>query len=405
MNYFKNIEAAQQFNVSTATVNRWIQGAIGGRNNLHLEEKDNRYLIIRDEHNKAEMLKLSSEGKKYRNQSSFEYIQPKNEFYKIFNEQDIFEIVRDLEAESRIDLKFTYKGVGGEYWDRFYKEFGLSKNYDTPSKEKELINETLEAIIKKLPQRKGLKVNVIDLGAGNGYPIKPILEKLERDNLLNQYIAIDISDKLLEICKDNIQFWFKGIEVFTHQMDIAEESLEKLIYNYKVEDYENTVNLVCYLGGTIGNQRKYYPILTNIRACLRSEDLFVLANAVITEKNKAVASHVTSKIYHQTHSWIVDYLGFEVRPELIESRYDDKTKKKVKYLRLEKDYYLTINDCGVKRELEFSRGSEIGIWEYKPTQFEDIFSDFKQSGLDVLNYNTYRDLSYILVTSRNRFYN
>ncbi|MEH2080052.1 MAG: hypothetical protein V7K89_08565 [Nostoc sp.] len=66
----------------------------------------------------------------------------------------------------------------------------------------------------------GEKVNIIDVGVGNYYPVKKFIGKFNKLGKVNKYIALDISEQLLHVSKSNFIKWFPLVEFINLIIDI-----------------------------------------------------------------------------------------------------------------------------------------------------------------------------------------
>jgi len=49
--------------------------------------------------------------------------QPSAEFYSIFSNAEILDIIQTLAIRREISLKYSYKGQGAKIWDKFYLNY------------------------------------------------------------------------------------------------------------------------------------------------------------------------------------------------------------------------------------------------------------------------------------------
>jgi uncharacterized SAM-dependent methyltransferase len=56
-------------------------------------------------------------------------------------------------------------------------------------------------------------INIVDIGTGNGFTTKPIIDNLIQNNKKVNYLGVDISSKMLEIVSFNLNNWYPLIKV------------------------------------------------------------------------------------------------------------------------------------------------------------------------------------------------
>lgn len=113
--------------------------------------------------------------------------QPRAEFYSIFSELEILDIIQTLTTRREISLKYSYKGQGANIWDKFYLNYLRPRWYRPVNREIALLNDNFEIITRKISAVN--TVNLIDVGAGNSYPVKDFICRLNRLDKITRYIA------------------------------------------------------------------------------------------------------------------------------------------------------------------------------------------------------------------------
>ena len=394
MGVISNTDIADKYTVSKPAVTFWVRDAQLKKNNLILEEVNNKFKVVDNEHNHNELLRLSAEGRKFRRNSMHAEIEPKPEFYEIFSDSEIVEIVRDLEVFREINYKFTYKNGGAKAWDDFYKKSVQDGSYKPPIRIKNLLYNSFGTITQRIP--KNTKVNIIEIGPGNSLPVKEFLESLDQLKLLNKYVAVDISPEMIDLSQKNINSWLPQIQFSGYVCDIENGRLNDIFEKEKLQN-PDTVNIVLMLGGTIGNHRNRLEVLRNIGEGLRKNDLFILSNATDLADNKAAFSYLSTKESMDQDLWIPSLLGFNVFECEMIRKYDDEKNRKVMLLKFDKDYSIIIKEMGYTKTLNFIKGQEILLWKHYSTKPATLFSEFEQCGLNLVSFNTENDFSHALM--------
>src|SRR3977135_3551409 len=97
MLYFKHSELAIQYHVSLRTVHNWIEATKLGKLELTLYVEGNKSYIANKDRNVATITQLISSRRKYRNTKASKTITPNPEFYTLYSNDQIYDIIRNLE--------------------------------------------------------------------------------------------------------------------------------------------------------------------------------------------------------------------------------------------------------------------------------------------------------------------
>lgn len=113
--------------------------------------------------------------------------------------------------------------------------------------------------------------------------MKHLLEK----NLLNKYVAVDISQDMIDIAESNIKSWFgKQVHFVSYVRDISLESMHDIIILESMHEENKIKNLVLFVGSTIENQRNWKITLDTLANCLSKEDGLLLGQTLDTKAAK-----------------------------------------------------------------------------------------------------------------------
>jgi uncharacterized SAM-dependent methyltransferase len=335
------------------------------------------------------MMALASEGKKHRSNINLKKTEVKNEFYEIFSDEEISEIVNDLEFKKQVNLKFTYKNIGTKYWDDFYVS-----NASPVSKEvsQRIINVVHESIS---ISKENSHANIIDIGPGNGYPVKDVLSELIAQKLLHKYIPIDFSPEMSDLACDNIKSWFPNINIKKYVLDIEATRFSKIFLENKSFN-ENISNIVLYLDG-LCNHDDTVQVLKNFRKGLTFNDLIVLGFTLDTKNNRSKLNYVRTEMIDNLTSWILKWMGVDIDLCDISVRFDSEINSKVKSVKLDKDYEVTINLFGEKKKLLFRSGEEINVWKHFLFNVQDFITILNEADLEIINLQIDKNYSYAMV--------
>ncbi|MFQ4144342.1 L-histidine N(alpha)-methyltransferase [Chlorogloeopsis sp. ULAP02] len=325
---------------------------------------------------------------------------PSSEFYSVFSEEELLGIIHALEVRREIPLKYSYKGRGAKIWDNFYLKYAIPKWYRTSNVEIDLLKQNFTFIINKF--HKYQKINVIDVGAGNSYPVKQFICRLTKLGLINKYLALDISEDLLNISNLNFKKWFPKIEFLSALIDIEnncipQSLLEKLENQTQVKT-EDTATIILHLGVTMGNHQNRIKVLTNFRNSMQKNDFLVFTNEIGSNSQWDGSARGGCK-YHaeQVYGWIKNTLGIKSEDCQLIRKYDSQTDSLVANMQILSNYTINFNFMAINKNLEISAGEEITIWRHHKYEIPELLQEIEKAGLELVHYSTNKYLSHAMV--------
>lgn len=319
------------------------------------------------------------------------------EFYFLFSEEEVLGIIQALEVKREIPLKYSYKGRGAKIWDNFYLKYIIPRWYRTSSVEIDLLRENFEYLNGN--QQGCEKVNVIDVGSGNSYPIKIFIDKLNELDRINKYIALDISEELLNLSRDNFRKWFPSIDFESYTIDIENSCLPKILL--KNQDYleaDDIPKIILHLGVTMGNHQNRNRVLKNFRNSMAKKDLLVFTNETGSNSNWDGRVRGGFK-YHaeEIYTWIKNKMGIRAEDCELVRKYDNKTDSIVANIKLRHNYTLNFSLMGIDKNIEISDGEEITIWRHHKYEIPELLQEIERAGLQLVHYSTNKYLSHVMV--------
>ncbi len=213
------------------------------------------------------------------------------------------ELVTAIQGRGEVPLKFAYLGEGAGNWDKIsgQREEGGGIN----SAEGKLLEKRIDDFISTLSSEKG--VNIIDIGCGNGYPVFPILKKLLDNNIKFKYVPLDISQEMLDLAIKNVADEFPETESEGLQIDFELGQFSDITYDLKKD---GSVNLMLFLGSTLGNHSDLNRVLSNFRDSMSSKDYMIvgveLTNLV---KVQNITSHYEGEVVEDFVFNTLNYIG------------------------------------------------------------------------------------------------
>ncbi len=384
MSYYKNTETAKEYGVSSQSVANWIENAETGKNNLQVEMVENKLKVLINTNNELELKRLADQGKKYKNSDSFKKVELNDEFYKIFSPSEVLEIAKDLEYSNLLNLKYSYKDRGAVIWD---------ESYDTASPAiKQSVMDSVEYLKNILKQDfADQKWNLIDLGMGNAYPSKSLIES----DLVQSYTGVDISEDLIDIALENAKEWNPTIKTSKQICDL--ENTRLLSICSQVKNNFSEKNLIIYTGSTINNHDNRLKVVENIASGMDRGDLFAITFSLDTAENKTALSYNKGKGISERQMWTLRLLGIDVDSCSVDLEYDSNINSKVKNLRLDKDYQILFKIDSKDRIVNLSTTRPINIWKHYLISLDQMNRELNQNKLKIVNFKIDKSRNYGLV--------
>jgi len=399
--YFKNTELAKIFNVSEKSVRNWIQAAQQGKLDLQLHEYNGKVWIANTAKNSAILQKHAQQGKKYKNRRGAKIVTPTQRFYELYNQKQILDIIAYSTIHHEIPTRYSYMDGGAQYWDDYAKRLG---GEDIPN----ILNKTIELLEMATPAmneliESGRKVNVVDLGPGNGLPIRPMLTRLIDEGRLKRYIAIDGSQDMLDILETNIKKWFGDtIHYEGYIRDISHDRFDDLFADdYAADEAEVPANLVCLLGGTLSNFKSPTQTLLTINESMGLNDLLIYTGLLDTPAIRRYFdfnnSHPNQKLRSEL---ILAFLGIEEDLYEMELKFDDVKRARSISCIPTVDLTIKFELAHGTRYVELRKGEPILLWRHWHKDAIDIINQFDQTGYDIMNVARTVNQEYMLAISK-----
>ncbi|MEH2252755.1 L-histidine N(alpha)-methyltransferase [Nostoc sp.] len=322
---------------------------------------------------------------------------PSSEFYSIFSEEEVLGIIHALEIRREIPLKYSYKGRGAKIWDDFYLKYIIPKWYRTSSREIDLLKNNFKYLNRNIAS--GKKINIIDVGAGNSYPVKNFVHQLNKLGKVNKYIALDISEELLHLSRNNFRKWFPLIEYISSTIDIENSCIPKILFQNQASlEIDDTAKIFFHLGVTIGNHQNRDEVLKNFRDSMGKNDFLVFTNEIGSNSTWDGIVRGGCK-YHveEIYGWVKNNIGIKSEDCELVRKYDLKTDSIIANLKLRHDYTINFSRMGIDNKIEISEGEEITIWRHHKYEMPKLLQEIERSGLQLIHYSTDKYKSHIMV--------
>lgn len=405
MPHFKHSELVERYHVSLKTIHNWIDGAKQGKINLRLHHQNSRTYIADTVENVTMLEKLAEKGKKYRNTLHHKVVSPQPEFYKLYSRRQILDIISNVKIRREIPRQYNYKGDGAESWNAWVHRL---QDEDTPNILKatiELIHNNLGSI--DLLLQNATRVNIVDLGAGNAFPVKELLTHLRDKDMLHRYIAIDISEKMLQIAERNVREWFGNTVRFEgHIRDITHEHFDDILLKDMIDNQsDSTVNMALLFGATLVNFRSPADVLKVIYGSLGEKDLLAHTtvktrpDTEIPRRYFELNTRPRSSTLASTHSYILELLNIDESLYEAEMGFDEQ--KRMRFVRIRLKTALTIKFKFDSSELAVSleKGDAILLLRVWHQTTLEIISEFEEAGFNLLQSSLSKEGQYLLSIS------
>jgi uncharacterized SAM-dependent methyltransferase len=403
MLYFKNIELAEKYHISLGTVRNWIEAAQNGKLDLVLHNKEEKTYVANTSSNILAIEQLVSERKKYRNTKAVKLVTPRPEFYELFDQEQVYDIVRNLDVYREIPRQYNYFDGGADYWDRYVQRLAKEDSDNILNRTTTLITENQGYLDGRL--NKYQSVNVVDVGVGNALPVKGLITHLLEQNKLGKYIAIDISPSMLKIAEKNIKKWFGDKVLFEgHELDISRERFANIIADTYIRNTpKDTANLVLFLGGTLQNFRKRDIPLQVINGSMGTNDFLIHTQKLDTEETRQYFDfnpEPGSTSLSPNHRLIFDLLNIDESFYDVEMGYSASARQRYIRIRLKISLNVKFTFVDGEREISFNKGEAILLLRALQENIFELLSLFDRNDFYVLQSSQTEDQEYILTVSK-----
>jgi uncharacterized SAM-dependent methyltransferase len=403
MNYFKNTELAKLYNVSEKTVRNWIQAATEGKLELHLYEKDGRQYIANTIRNTTLIETLVQNGKKYTNTRGYKVITPTPKFYKIFKQKEIFDIISNIDIYGEVPHRYSYFNGGASDWDLYVQKLSKESATNILSNTVELLDMSMPYVDRLLA--KFSKINIIDIGPGNCFPVRDLLKHYADNGKLNRYIGIDISQDMLDIAEKNIREWFGSKVTFEgYARDVNYDRFEDLLVSDSFGKDSSIANIVLFLGSTIANFREPGQSLHMIHESMGKNDLLVFSRSLDTENVRRYFDFATGPeniaALSSQESFVLDLLNIDKSLYEVEQYFDEKEMARRIQVRLKVALSIEFQLSGQTRVISFNKGDTILLWQHKHQNLLDIIQQFDEGGFNLLGARKSTDEESMLAISK-----
>lgn len=405
MIYFKHADLSDKYHVSLKTVHNWIDGAKQGKVNLKLHSVTNRTYVANTPENLLILNDLADKGKKYRNTLHHKIIHPRDEFYEILSRRQVLDIITNLDVHREIPNQYNYLNSGADNWDQWTKRLADESTTTNILKgTEELIHTNIQALDRLLDDN--AKLNIIDLGVGNGYPVKELTEHFLKRGMLHRYIGVDISPSMLDMAEKNLRTWhgeefpFEG-----YVRDFSRERFDDLLVDDMLNDEEDHItNLVLILGDTFNNFRSVSDALRATYSSMMKDDLIIYTTKPDTEMSRRYfdfnsKTNEANRSPNDLHTYVLNMLNIDKSLYALEMGFDKG--KMMRYVRVKFLSSITIEFKfdGINRHVNIEKGDSVLLLRIRHLTATHVISEFEELGFTLLQSTLTKDRQFLLSIS------
>lgn len=391
MKYHKNAEIAHEYAVSLPTVANWIKDTLSGKKHLELVHDKGKYFVAKTHENNRLLKSYAVAGFKYKPSNVRIAVEPSQDFLKYLSQKQLIDIRKTLTDKHRLDIKYSYIDGGALIWDMAYTHSQIgSFPKDHPMNTMNLTS--LPRILDSIGDK---KVNIIEIGSGNGKPVLDIIQELQKTDSINKYIVLDLSSEMNTLAISNISNKFTQIICTSYVLDIEHEGFEEITYELNQED-ENTVNLVLMYGGTIGNIAEVQHALSNIERSMMVNDLLLIHNTYPNKSRYSDSKQMYESPTVDHFLFVAKSLGFQVSGNDLEYEFDEPTFTKRLFLVLPNDHTIHFNINDKVQSVDVPKNTRIEVWKHTMTNLNMIQSLTEPLDLGLVMFTTSRDDKFMM---------
>ncbi|MDQ1287854.1 MAG: hypothetical protein QG622_1419 [Actinomycetota bacterium] len=313
-------------------------------------------------------------------------VSPLPEFYEVFDEQNVLNIADSLERHHELPRAFSYFGSGARHWDD-------SVTLQPPRPDIAALRDRLPFLDEYFAGRS--RLDVVDVGPGNGDPARVVLSHLLARGVLGRYLAIDVSPGMLKIAENRLRTWFGSSAPFEgHVLDIGRDRFDHLVPALSgspegpVRDPARAC-LALLLGGTLGNLRSPEDALGNVRGSLGRSDLLAVSERLDECPGPSArpggARRGTAPPPPRLspfNRFLLDLLGIPESLYAVEFGIDPRRDTRFIRVRLGAPVRLRLRTGAGERHVDLSEGTPLELWRYWRLTPAELAARLARSGLE-----------------------
>jgi uncharacterized SAM-dependent methyltransferase len=238
----------------------------------------------------------------------------------MFSSSQISELITAIKGRGEIPLKFDYIGeTGSKRWNEIAKKRSEDRQ-GINRVEGDLLTAKVGAFVSPFKNLK--KLNIIDIGPGDGSSALPLLNSLKKMSVEFRYVPVDISQEILDLATQNIKKIFPKVSIEPVVLDFELGNFADITYKLKSDGSQN---LMLFLGTTLGNQSDRQRILTNFRDSMTSEDFLIIGVELVNlnKVDKIVQQYCVKEVEDLVMT-VAEYIGIKRDEGKYEVRFNNE---------------------------------------------------------------------------------
>lgn len=263
-------------------------------------------------------------------------------------ERKVSEFITAIKGRKEIPLKFEYLGKGA---DR-YEKVTLASVYADSYQEAPLIDAALHSLLGIVRSN---RVNLMYVGCGNGTKAIPALKAFGKTHQPLNYALLDISPAMLLKAYNNTRKLYRGSIIIRNFEWDFEEGNFAYVTDYMRKNGE-PVNVIFFLGGTIGNLSDRARILANFRESMSLSDYLVITFLMLPRNVDGLVQVYANNLL--ADAWVVTALneiGVDKNCGSVKISFNRKKQQVEIYFIISRDVVGRVED----REIHLRKGQKV----------------------------------------------
>ena len=228
--------------------------------------------------------------------------------------------------------------------------------------EMDLLNKHIAKIVSKVLN--GNKVNIIDIGCGDGRKAVPVVNEISKRKTL-RYCPVDISSYMVSKAINRLKDLNKG-EVIEFKWNISDfDNLENV--SALLRDINFRQNFFLFLGGTVTNFEVHEVMQEVAEALDNNLDYLLIGLGLRTEKIFELTKNLRSPEFDNFFSKVLTQIGFDKKDLEFSTRYREPRIEW--YYTIKRDKMISLGD----RTIQFNAGDQILVavtYRYTKEEFQ-----------------------------------
>jgi len=310
-----------------------------------------------------------------------------------------------LEIYREIPLQYSYFNGGATIWNEYIQRLAVEGAPNILLNTVQLLDLSAPYLQELLND--GSKINVIDIGPGNCYPVHKLLEQLIENGRLNRYICLDISPSMLDIAEEHVKGWFGDrINFEGYTRDITYERFDDLLALDSFDKDDSVKNIVLFLGSTISNFRDPNEPLHTIHSSMGKNDLLIYSKQLdsprarryfdfYTDPDDATIQQLPPK-----SRFTIGLLNIDRSMYDIESFFDETDMTRLIQVRFNVALSIKFQLEGRTKFIEFKKGDALLLYRHRHQDTFQTAHQLDSNNFELLQLVTSKDKECVLSISK-----